>query len=862
VRTAVACAAQRRLYRMAPGILDALGTSTRGVAWLAPCLRRRCVGETGAYPGGVMRHVGMVFRSELRRHWASWLALALLVAVIGATVLAGMSAAQRTSNAYARFSARYGFDAAIFSSSVLPPGVSNLPYVTSDVRVRYYGNGNATADGRFVPANDLGVLSLPTTHLDTSLKLLAGHLPVGPRDAIVGFSLQQQYGLHIGSVVSVPFYALSQAPEFFTSNSYVIPHGQVIAFRVVGIEASVNDFPTSTPSYSLYTSPAFDSEMAHQVLAGSFAEIRLARGINDMPQLQVYVNHHQPGGGNFSYLQNEDTAASSVAQSIQPQATGWWLFALFAALAGLALVGQALSRQSLVERDEYPTLAALGVRPRQLFELGLARAGVIGLAGALGAAALAFAVSPLAPVGEARAAEPSQGFVFSPALLGLGFLVIVALVLGLSVYPCWRASKIRVERSLSDVPVSRANSVAEMAARVGAPPSVLVGVRNALDRGRGRNSVPVATALVGSAVAVTALVATTVFGASLSNLLTTPRLYGQNWQLDLGNMTTAQVHRVVATLDADPRVTKVTWGFSGKYLKVGRVAVEGVFVTVAKGPMAFSLVDGHYPSGDSQVALGATTMSQAGLHLGSRVPISIINKSGATHSRMFQVVGVVTLPPTFSIGGLGVGAVVPIRAAEVTVCPAGPTQSACIRKVVEHTSGWGLAAGLVPGRAGRAALATYDRLFSQNVNVLYVPTNLVNFGQAVDFPLLLGLTLALFGAATLAHLLFVSVARRRRQLALLRVLGFVRRQVLATTCWQAVTVAVAGVVVGVPLGIAAGSVVWRAFSSHLGAVPVGVTPVGLISIVVAIIIVGAVVLSLVPAVLAGRVGPAEALREA
>src|ERR1019366_4805338 len=94
------------------------------------------------------------------------------------------------------------------------------------------------------------------------------------------------------------------------------------------------------------------------------------------------------------------------------------------------------------------------------------------------------------------------------------------------------------------------------------------------------------------------------------------------------------------------------------------------------------------------------------------------------------------------------------------------------------------------------------------LQVQTLPTNLVNFGQAVDFPLLLGVTLALFGAATLAHLLFVSVTRRRRQFALLKVLGFVRRQVSTAMCWQATTIAVIGVVFGVPTGLIIGRIVW------------------------------------------------------
>jgi hypothetical protein len=65
------------------------------------------------------------------------------------------------------------------------------------------------------------------------------------------------------------------------------------------------------------------------------------------------------------------------------------------------------------------------------------------------------------------------------------------------------------------------------------------------------------------------------------------------------------------------------------------------------------------------------------------------------------------------------------------------------------------------------------------------PAGLVNFGEAVNFPLIFGLVLALFGAATLLHLLVVSVTRRRPETGLLKALGFVRRQVAVAVSWQA-----------------------------------------------------------------------------
>jgi hypothetical protein len=707
-----------------------------------------------------MRSVWIVFRAELVRRRASWLTLSLLVVIIGGTVLAGMSTAERTSAAYASFSKQFGYDAEAFSSSPLPKGYFDLPYVTEVTPDLYYGNGNSTARGQFIPDQDLNVEGLPKTNLNSTIKLLSGRLPTGVHEAIVGFSMQQQYGLKIGSIVTIPLYKKSQGHVVIFGNGYVVPHGPVVRFHVVGVEASVDDFPTGSPNYTIFTSPAFDRTIGRSVLRLVIYHLRFRHGQNNMPQAQPYVNHHQNKG--FVQLQNEDSALATVGQSIQPQATGWWFFVLFALLAGLALIGQALSRQSLVERDSYPTLSALGLRPRQLWGLGLLRAGAIGITGAIGSVALAYAVSDLTPVGEARAAASSLGFVFSGVLFGLGALGVVLVVIILAIVPSWRAAQSGRGQNVHELPVDHANGAVTLVSRTGASATVVVGVRNALDRGRGRTSVPVATALVGATIAVIALVATSVFGASLNNLVSTPRLYGQDFQLGLGNLTTPQLKAVLAAIKTDPTVTKVTWGFSGKYLDVGSIPVEGVFVEVAKGPMALSFDNGHPPHGNSEIVLGSTTMSAAKAHVGSIVHVALINRAGKTLRHEFRVVGAVTFPQAFTTGGLGVGAVISLDAASHLACTGSASVATCAKKLINSIDGWGVLVGITPGARGRAMVHRLEREFSENVTVLTVPVNLVNFGEAVDFPLLLGVTLALFGAATLAHLLFVSVARAPR----------------------------------------------------------------------------------------------------
>jgi ABC-type lipoprotein release transport system permease subunit len=170
-------------------------------------------------------------------------------------------------------------------------------------------------------------------------------------------------------------------------------------------------------------------------------------------------------------------------------------------------------------------------------------------------------------------------------------------------------------------------------------------------------------------------------------------------------------------------------------------------------------------------------------------------------------------------------------------------------------------ASFVPGARGKAAINHYLQTYAALSVLPTTPVSLVNFGEAVNFPLIFGVMLALFGAATLLHLLVVSVTRRRREVGLLKVLGFVNRQVALAVSWQATTLALVGIVIGVPLGLAVGQEVWRTFASNLGVVPVAVVPVWLVVGLAAGVLVVANLLAIAPALAAARSRPGQLLRE-
>lgn len=788
-----------------------------------------------------MGGVRLVFGAEFRRRWRAWVILVVLISVVGGLALAATAAGRRTASAFPRFVDAHGYDVLIFNYDPLPR-LAELPGVSSVTPASVLGNGNIScACTHDINSSNLSLQSMSPRSLDRVVKLVAGKMPdpSSTDELLASYNLEQDFGVHVGMVLRVPFYAISQK-EALVNGGNPSPKGPTVDFHVVGIEQAESEFPTGdVPSYNLYAdaTPTYGA-FVYQYL------VRL-RSPGELPRFETALAALHP-----SYTQNQDTIASAVATSIHPQAVGWWVLALLATCAGLVVIGQALGRQSVVESEEYSTLAALGVERRHLVMLGTARNAVVAFAGALGAIVIAFALSPLTPVGEARLAEPSTGLSFDPLVLLVGGVVIVVVVLILGVWPAVRAARAHFGEDRART--AHPSVIAGRVAATGAPPSAVIGVRHALEKGRGAATVPVGTALFGTVLAVMALCATAVFGASLSHLTATPELYGDAYQLLISNEEgSGNIGTQVTSLEHDPAVTGIMVGTRNE-VSIDGTSVFAVAGKAVRGPLLLSKVSGRLPGADDEIALGSTTLHQVGAHVGSVVHVAVQVPTGGTRTASMHVVGTISSPGQFGLGGLGGGAAFTLAGYLHVACPAGPKQSMC-QSTYQANGPEAVLASVVPGPKGQAAVAHFVRLYQgDDAKRPTVPTSLVNFGEAVNFPLILGFMLALFGAATLLHLLVVSVSRRRREIGLLKSLGLVNTQVGAAVCWQATTVALVGIVVGVPLGVALGQVVWKLFAANLGAVPVSTVPAWLIAALAVGVLVVSNLLAVVPALVAAR----------
>ena len=179
-----------------------------------------------------------------------------------------------------------------------------------------------------------------------------------------------------------------------------------------------------------------------------------------------------------------------------------------------------------------------------------------------------------------------------------------------------------------------------------------------------------------------------------------------------------------------------------------------------------------------------------------------------------------------------------------------------------------LAAGpfvLVDAKPGTSAAVLVRLAFHGDADAGLVlgaqrPSFVESYQHLERTPLALAGLLVALAIATIVHLLVSLLRRRRRDLALLRALGFTRAQLRRSVLVQATTLMALTLVVAIPLGILAGRLLWRLTSDWLG-IPVHVVvPLGLVGLVALLALLVGDLVALIPAAAAARVNPSQTLR--
>jgi putative ABC transport system permease protein len=265
-----------------------------------------------------------------------------------------------------------------------------------------------------------------------------------------------------------------------------------------------------------------------------------------------------------------------------------------------------------------------------------------------------------------------------------------------------------------------------------------------------------------------------------------------------------------------------------------------------KGDVHPLILDGRPPAGDDEIALGGQTLDRLGASIGDELAFR-----GPGGERVDLTVVGTTLLPFLSLGQ------------DLSVAEGGLVDPSLVTRLAPSDVALALV-DLAPGTTRRqisAIEAQSDSPFhGYNLDGPTYTADLRGYDAVRGTPLLLAGILAVLGLGVLAHTIAGSVRQRRRELAILRSVGFASRDLRATVRWSALTLVALCLVVAAPIGVALGRTLWTSFAQGIGLVDDAVTPMRAIAAVVVVTIVGAVALVVVPGRRAGQLSPAVVLR--
>lgn len=854
-----------------------------------------------------MAALRLCWKSEVRAGWRTVVVLCLVVGIGGGTALTALSGARRADTSMPRFVhySRPGTATVFFGDSLSPPPVAGaaarstapppyaravlaLPQVEAYYRVLYVFS--ATNGDPAGVVNTFGLVD-PTaaTVIDRPL-VLNGHLPdpASPVQVSVNELAATKLHLHVGSLVRVQVYSAAQLASGSLSGAVgaapPAPDGPRYSLRVTAIVRFVTDVNAIVPlaakqnadyegQQDMFLTPAFVARFAEDIgvpvqrMTGMNAfGLHLRGGAHGW---RSFVSEAKKLAGRsgvpISFQQGDSlgipTAAKSAERGIGVETFALLLFGILAAVVTVLLVGQAVARRVLAGRDDRTTMRSLGATRSQLIFASLTSPALIAVSGGGLAVIGAALASPLMPIGLARKAEIHPGFAFNAAiLLGGGALLAATLLLYASLVAVIATR--RDSASVAYAPTAAASARRGGLARgwrAGAGPlPAVVGIRLATGAGSSRRAGPIVIALVGAVAAVVGLTAALTFARSLDHLVGTPSQQGWNWDLLVGNPNDSDDNVISggALLTADHEVA--AYAAVGE---LGAVQVDGVDVPQVlafdqlKGSVHPPLLNGRAPAGPHEIAFGTRSLHQLHKRVGQAVTIAA--PDGRRYR--FRIVGTMVAPSVGDLltNSLGEGGWVDASFVhQEWRSPSNPSGTPPPGTDVLNI----FAVKLAPGVTTAQGVARLQRDFGPTVLQQLPAEDAVNLKSVSGLPFALAGLIALLGVATVGNAVVGTVRQRRRDLAVLKVIGFVRRQVSSVVAWQATAFAAAALLLGVPLGLALGRWAWNQVASSIDSVSPTVVPVTAVLLIIPATIAVCNAVAAWPARSAGRLRPALAMR--
>jgi hypothetical protein len=812
------------------------------------------------------------FRATFVRRLGGYVAIVVLIGLTGGIALGSIAGARRTQSSYPKFLASTNpsdMTVSLFNSyggavPELQAKIARLPGVKRATSVYLpqvtFANANGTPDVHRISSQVFMIASPDGEFLDQDrLGVVHGRLarPNDANEAVMNASAARQLGVRLGEVMPLGLFTSHSSPARLRLNVKVVG---IVVFNSQVVQDDIDaayGFVVLTPAFLREA-----TRVAPSAVSPVSNGLELDHGARDVPTVERELVGLFPRGAAYEFHAT-GPVVTEVESAIKPESIALGAFGVIAALVALVIAAQAVSRQLRSADDDRRLLRALGAGPAVTAADGLI--GVIGsiVVGSLLAVGVAVALSPLTPLGPVKAVYPASGIAFDWSVLGVGFAGLVVVLSAIAFAIAYRHAPHRLARR-AQLTRARGSRAARAAANAGVPTPAVTGIRFAFEPGTGRSAVPVRSALVGTMLAVALVVATLTFASGLHTLVSHPPLYGWNWNYMI-NPSQEVPPPTLKLLDHDHDVA----AWSGVEYEVADINGQSIPVLLAPPRSAVSepILTGHGLDANNQIVIGATTLAGLHEHVGNTVVVSYGKPADApayVPPTRLRIVGTATFP---AVGfdsfvadhtSMGTGALLPtdLQPEAFRKAQQGPDPLLNGPDLVFVRLRVGVNA--TAGRADLQRIADVTdkdlnadpKAAGNNVTIVPVqrPAQIVNYRTVGGAPILLATGLAVGAILALALTLMTSVRRRRRDLALLKTLGFTRRQLAATVASQASIVALLGTVVGVPVGIAVGRSLWTRFAHDIAAVPKPTVP----TLSVAIVAIGALVLANVVAAIPAR----------
>jgi hypothetical protein len=741
----------------------------------------------------------------MRRRWTTPVIVALVLGLVGGVATALVAGSRRSASVVDRyFAAGNPYALSAYAPAITQEQASALPGVERADGFSYIPFVQQAAGRNRGGAINVNAMANPV--IDRTFKLLDGrYVRPGENDAVVvNQAYVDTFGGGVGDTVRLRAFENDDAQG--GTGTGTPPTGPEFGLRIVGVVRAPADTILDEPrlvgdsvyeaASSMFVNIEFFDANRERIFDFGKGYLVLLDDPADRPAFEAAARELNDAAANTELLSFSDppfvTSRATYDTTVTTETGALLALGVALGLVAAIVLALVLRAEQRVHNNERDALHAIGVTRTQLGSSATLRALPPAGVGACLAVVVAYAISDRFPIGFGRQLELDEGRTTNVVVNLLAVVVIVGVVTGCAFAFAYRGDARR--------PSARRGIVTAWLEQIGAPKQSVLGSHLAFGRGESHTTVPTRPAIVGAIVATVVAVAAGMFVDNVDSLYATPAERGWTWDVVVGNPDVPFTNpETVSRLTADPRFETGGFAAFGPVTLNGR-SVEALAYDLdsAAPPVA---TEGRIPRTTTEIALGPKLADTLGAEIGSTVELLVETAAGAAEPAQpaeMNVVGI-AIPPPFGDTEMGQQAIIAVDGVG-GFAPDLPAMMMATLKSDDHD----------------AALAELAEDYPDQITTDIIAARIVNLRRVRAIPRLAIALACVLGLLLLAYTLAVGVRARGRELGVLRALGVSGRQLRGVLSWEGMLIAFVIVVIGLPLGVVAGNLVWRTLMDNVG----------------------------------------------